>query len=80
MIDDPTQDLTAVDMLRLALADVRGIKAGLGAVEAGQAALQATVEDRLKDTRPIWHACIFRANMNAESGEIGVHIRRNTHQ
>jgi hypothetical protein len=44
---DLTQDLTAVEMLRLVLADVRDIKARVGALEA-------IVEDRLKDTRPIW--------------------------
>jgi chromosome segregation ATPase len=41
-------------MLRLVLADVRDIKARVAALEAGQAALQATVDDRLRDTRPLW--------------------------
>jgi outer membrane murein-binding lipoprotein Lpp len=46
---DLTQDLSAVEMLRLVLSDVRDIKARVGALEA-------VVEDRLKDTRPIWQA------------------------
>jgi septal ring factor EnvC (AmiA/AmiB activator) len=49
MTDDPTKDLNAVEMLRLVLTDVRDMKDRLGALES-------LVEDRLKDTRPIWQA------------------------
>jgi chromosome segregation ATPase len=56
MTDDPTKDLTAVEMLRLVLTDVREMKTRLGAVEDRLGALEALVEDRLKDTRPIWQA------------------------
>jgi len=56
MSEDPTKDLTAVEMLRLLLADVRDMKSRLGAVETELAALRSTAEDRFKDTRPIWQA------------------------
>lgn len=49
MSEDPTKDLTAVEMLRLLLANVRDMKARL-------TALETCVEDRFKDTRPIWEA------------------------
>ena len=45
MTDDPTQDLTAVEMLRLVLSDVRDIKARV-------ATLEAQNEDRARETRP----------------------------
>jgi predicted nucleic acid-binding Zn-ribbon protein len=61
MSEDPTKDLTAVEMLRLLLADVRDMKDRLGALESVTedvgsklAALETLVEDRFKDTRPIW--------------------------
>lgn len=68
--DLPTQDLSAVEMLSLVLADVRDMKTRLGALESETrgvasglttlenevAALHSTVEDRFKDTRPIWQA------------------------
>jgi sirohydrochlorin ferrochelatase len=60
MTDDPTQDLNAVDLLRLVLADVRQMKDQIGA-------LQAIVDDRLKDTRPIWQAIGARTERIEES-------------
>jgi hypothetical protein len=68
--DLPIQDLSAVEMLRLVLADVRDMKTRLGSLESAVAgmdsrlttleteivALKSTVEDRFKDTRPIWQA------------------------
>jgi hypothetical protein len=63
MNEDPTRDLTAVEMLRLVLADVRDMKDRLGAIESATqgvesrlAAIETLVEDRFKDTRPIWQA------------------------
>jgi N-methylhydantoinase B/oxoprolinase/acetone carboxylase alpha subunit len=67
---DLTQDLSAVEMLRLVLADVRDIKARVSALEAGQAELRAIVDDRLKDTRPIWQA------INERTERIEEEIRR----
>lgn len=57
--DSPTSDLTAAEMLRLVLADVREMKNKLGAldsIESRLAALESLVDDRFKDTRPIWQA------------------------
>jgi chromosome segregation ATPase len=56
MSEDLTKDLTAVEMLRLLLADVRDMKARL-------TALEARVEDRFKDTRPIWEAINKRTEL-----------------
>lgn len=47
MSEDPTKDLTAVEMLRAVLADVRDMKARLGAVEDGIVTFKVTVDDRL---------------------------------
>jgi septal ring factor EnvC (AmiA/AmiB activator) len=65
---DLTQDLSAVEMLRLVLADVRDMKSRLGAVEDRLGGLEAIVEDRLKDTRPIWQAI----NQRTERIEAGL--------
>jgi hypothetical protein len=78
MSEDPTKDLTAVEMLRLVLADVRDIKARLatlearvedrfGAVETELATLRVTVDDRFKDTRPIWQAINQRTERMEET-------------
>lgn len=52
MTDDPTKDLTAVEMLRLLLTDVRDMKGGLGQVETRLGALESSAEDRARETRP----------------------------
>ena len=84
MPEDPTRDLTAVEMLRLLLADVRDMKGRLGALETKVAALKSEtqgvvsrlvaletlVEDRFKDTRPIWQS------INERTERIEVHIDR----
>jgi septal ring factor EnvC (AmiA/AmiB activator) len=46
---DPTRDLTAADMLRIVLAEVREMRDRLSVIEV-------VIEERLKDTRPIWQA------------------------
>jgi DNA repair ATPase RecN len=60
-LDESTQGLSAVEMLRLVLTDVRDMKSSLTNIESrlivvenGLSTLQSTVDDRLKDTRPIW--------------------------
>lgn len=49
MSEDPTKDLTTDEILRLILNRLTDLETRFGALEA-------LVEDRLKDTRPIWQA------------------------
>jgi hypothetical protein len=60
MIEDPTKDLTTDEILRLILNRITG-------VETRFSALESLVEDRLKDTRPIWQAINTRTERIEES-------------
>ena len=60
MTEDPTKDLTTDEILRLILNRLTGVETRLGALES-------LVEDRLKDTRPIWQAINARTERIEES-------------
>jgi hypothetical protein len=60
MTDDPTKDLTDSEKLNLILSKLSNVESRLSNVETRLATLELIVEDRLKDTRPIWQAINVR--------------------
>ncbi|MGH9767784.1 MAG: hypothetical protein ACREAB_10160 [Blastocatellia bacterium] len=60
MSEDPTKDLTTNEILRLILNRVTDVETRLGAFES-------LVEDRFKDTRPIWQAINARTERIEET-------------
>lgn len=74
MTEDPTKDLTTDEKLNRILDAMAGMKAEmasmndrLGAVESRLGALESLVEDRFRDTRPIWQAINARTERIEEN-------------
>ncbi len=56
MSEEITKDLTQDEKLDLILSRLTAIETRLTAVEDRNASLEAKVDERLRDTRPIWEA------------------------
>ncbi len=67
MTEDPTEDLTTDEILRTLLAYVRALMADMQDVKTRLGALESLVEERLKDTRPIWQAISKRTERIEET-------------
>lgn len=67
MSEDNTKDLTDAEKLDSILSGLANLETRLGNVESGLAALQAIVEDRFKDTRPLWEVINARTERMEET-------------
>ncbi len=56
MNEDATKKLTADEKLDLILSEIGQMKMSIQSLDVRHAALEERVEERLKDTRPIWQA------------------------
>lgn len=65
-MEENTKELTVDEKLDLMLVEMRRTNDRLSAVEARQMALEEKVEDRLKDTRPMWQAIHAKTDLLIE--------------
>jgi chromosome segregation ATPase len=74
MSDDPTRDISTENTLDSLISLVRQVASDVAEIKGRLQQLEATVEQRLYDTRPIWEG------VQAQLGEIRGDIRRLDHK
>jgi uncharacterized protein YaaR (DUF327 family) len=66
MNEENTKDLTQDEKLDLILAEIRVMKSDIRSLDTRLTSLEARVEDRLLDTRPLWEVISARTEMIVE--------------